>query len=330
MKILISSILSAVTGAILRAWLRAFPVPKSITPANTGKADTGCRSQDIEPTGRWFFHRDILGRLEEYRHMADTFRRRAPSAYRRHNNQGAVIVGGKTLYPNFGHVPPARSDQDFGSVFWFRNPKDGQTVVPRFAFFERYDRPPSHVQRMSGKIYKLGYLYHDGKKFDQLEIVWVCVRGDGEVVPLRERRVAAQSLPGTYVQIKHNRWDLPWLPVESAARIGVSLQEFTKWLFVTLTETWRSSRMDVKVALVWRRCSAAFHVDLLQIPAFFRDRTPVVIGGKKKKIFHIVRAHERFTKTGRQVVRTHFRGIRNFEWNGCSVRILMPGFHEPV
>ena len=82
----------------------------------------------------------------------------------------------------------------------------------------------------------------------------------------------------------------------------------------------------IKVKAYKGRLAAIFSVNVLRTPYFFKDRDLCVnVRGKKKKIFHIVRTHIR--KTG-SVVRTHFRGMREFNWNGYKIRITVPGWHH--
>ncbi len=62
---------------------------------------------------------------------------------------------------------------------------------------------------------------------------------------------------------------------------------------------------------------------------FFRERLDVMTtAGRKRPIFHAVIAHERHLKTGKIVdVKTHYRGSRNFVWNGYEILIVMQGKH---
>lgn len=62
---------------------------------------------------------------------------------------------------------------------------------------------------------------------------------------------------------------------------------------------------------------------------FFRNRIDAIASdGKRKRIFHAVVAHERVCHNGKITpVRTHYRGTRNFDWNGYNIKIVMPGRH---
>lgn len=64
------------------------------------------------------------------------------------------------------------------------------------------------------------------------------------------------------------------------------------------------------------------NVNVEATPSFFDDREDVIEGNAKKKIFHIVRANERIGSRG---VRLHFRGLREFVWNGYQIDISVPG-----
>jgi hypothetical protein len=75
--------------------------------------------------------------------------------------------------------------------------------------------------------------------------------------------------------------------------------------------------------------TAAFGINLLRTPYFFKDRE-VTIGptGSKRRIFHIVRTHARTRGDTTSRVRSHFRGERKFRWNGYDIQINVPGTHH--
>lgn len=74
------------------------------------------------------------------------------------------------------------------------------------------------------------------------------------------------------------------------------------------------------------------NVDIEETPDFFLDREDVIIDGIKKRIFHIVRPHERLLGDNRSTnVHMHFRGLRKFVWNGYEIEISVPGRdHVPI
>jgi hypothetical protein len=51
--------------------------------------------------------------------------------------------------------------------------------------------------------------------------------------------------------------------------------------------------------------------------------------GRRKRIFHIVRTHKRTLSDGSErFVKSHFRGMRKFKWNGYDVVVSVPGKHH--
>ena len=76
--------------------------------------------------------------------------------------------------------------------------------------------------------------------------------------------------------------------------------------------------------------AAVFSIPVLRTPYFFKDREYYkTANGNRKPIFHIVRTHKRDLQTGGETyVRTHFRGHRQFEWNGYKISITVPGWHH--
>lgn len=61
---------------------------------------------------------------------------------------------------------------------------------------------------------------------------------------------------------------------------------------------------------------------------FFRDRE-APDGGRLRPIFHIVGEHPRVLPSGREImVREHYRGNREFTWNGYRTLITVPDHHH--
>jgi len=62
---------------------------------------------------------------------------------------------------------------------------------------------------------------------------------------------------------------------------------------------------------------------------FFKDRVKVkTSSGNTRPIFHAVSSHLREYKNGKVApIKTHYRGLRSFRWDGYSIKIVMPGKH---
>jgi hypothetical protein len=73
-------------------------------------------------------------------------------------------------------------------------------------------------------------------------------------------------------------------------------------------------------------CIAAFGIDVKRGKYFFADReVELATDGRKKRIFHSVIAHDRHIGQNRTTrVRDHYRGLRDFNWNGYGIHIVWP------
>ena len=154
---------------------------------------------------------------------------------------------------------------------------------------------------------------------------------DGRLRLLKEHRHWLQHLPSGGA-VSHHGWVIPehlregprdkpddWSP-ELSAKIAFG------WAY----QGYSNASMDIRIRASKNGVVGAFSVDLLRTPYFFADRNPVFHEkGHKRKIFHIVRTHERkFKKGGSTFVRSHFRGLRAFDWNGYQLLITMPETHH--
>jgi hypothetical protein len=82
----------------------------------------------------------------------------------------------------------------------------------------------------------------------------------------------------------------------------------------------------IRISMKKGGLATVMNVDIVRTPYFFSDRDHVVVDSVKKRIFHVVQTHERDIGDGRSTyVRTHFRGLRRFTWNGYEITITAPG-----
>jgi hypothetical protein len=324
---------------------RLFPKP-ALTTTATAKTNRGA---DIESTGRWYFKRDILDRLGDYFAMLRVVRHHDPDGYEQISKMGAVVInvreGGETNNNETtigGHI-------GFGAVYPVterQRRRDGDKMDITFGYWLRHDTPPATVEPTNGTVFELTVFYPDRKSkrkkgFGVPLTAFVGVV-DGEPHLLRqvvsERYTINERGPRTK-QVKSTRryWGYPrWLSdiIPASAEEPLSFEDardkYMYW-FGWAYNAYRNASMDTRVAVKSRGLVAAFSVDLLRMPYFFADRdTGVLVNGRRKKIFHIVRTHTRRYKSGREVfVRSHFRGLRVFGWNGYRVRVTMPGKHHP-
>ncbi len=124
------------------------------------------------------------------------------------------------------------------------------------------------------------------------------------------------------------RWGVPEIVIDWAKDHNTTPAEITTSAFRMAAGF--SETVNAGLLIRARKDSvvAAFSIDLLRTPYFFKDRDKTVTkNGRTKRIFHIVRTHQR--KSG-SFVKTHFRGLRQFNWHGHAVTISMPGFHHKI
>ena len=79
------------------------------------------------------------------------------------------------------------------------------------------------------------------------------------------------------------------------------------------------------------RCS--FVIPDNDAPRFFSRRDLRAKDGfsRRRPVYHAVKAHYRKKKSaGFSIVKTHYRGLRRFKWDGYNVSINIPGKHVPV
>jgi len=144
---------------------------------------------------------------------------------------------------------------------------------------------------------------------------------------LRYRR-ARDNAQGTWSPPGSQRH---WIyPLQSWADFhDYKVNEYLCWLFCMVATQPSVAQAGIQVRVRKNDMAALFNIDMLRTPYFFDDRTKEKgATGKTKKIFHIVRAHRRRIGDGSTVVHTHFRGLRDFIWNGYGVHISVPGLHH--
>ena len=322
------------------AWFRLYPEvappaplpPQRLVPAKVA-TDQAVSLRSLK--------RDILAQLADYQVYAERLRRWDPESYKLFRRIGMYMppegmqADGYTLEPAV-----LRSLPGFGAVALGLNwePEDKDRLPSRMVYFRKLDRPGCDVeQRGGGVIYRCHTYWDDAKdaKLNKLRGYGVGmdyavhVAPDGTMAALRMRQSAPQTIHhkrgtwrGYQSKVVHQRWALP--DVHCAA------DKKADWIirvFCLTMNFWLQSAQQSMIRVTASKGGLVmpFVVDILQTPQFFADREPVMIDGKKRRIFHIVRAHIRHTKHGDLPIRTHFAGLRQFTWAGYDIAISVPG-----
>lgn len=104
--------------------------------------------------------------------------------------------------------------------------------------------------------------------------------------------------------------------------------EFREWVAWCLN-TYVTSETACQIIVKKDNRRATFTIPQERVVSFFRHRDKVAVTptGKRRTIFHLVRAHYRRTRTKSATVVNHARGVRHFLWNGYDCTVFAHGWH---
>ena len=154
-------------------------------------------------------------------------------------------------------------------------------------------------------------------------------RESGEVFPLREYLTLTNVLRTkhgkTYIPNTHLGY--PTLPIVDAPE-SMGMEKILTRMFCFAFNATMLKETGINVRITKGKLSVVVNVPPDRWKYFFKDRIDVIHRGVKKRIFHTVAAHTRKGKSKEANVKTHYRGIRRFEWGGYSICITVPGKHK--
>lgn len=299
--------------------------------------------------GEFYFRHTILDQLGRYFVILKRMKRGDKEAYDLYSQLGAYILpertsggyGSDVLEPRWLELRPS-----FGMVLYgsrsqeVKIDEEKKLYVPFAVYFTKYisSKAPTTVQPVnSGDVYCCT-VYWDTfqgsrKSGAPTEFALnISPSGDVHILKILENKnITIRGKKGrgrgSTFTIPQRKWGIPSFFEGWAKENGKDVRPFLASVFIqTANSQIAASDSMIKVKAYKGRLAAIFSVNVLRTPYFFKDRDLCVDhSGKKKKIFHIVRTHIR--KTG-SVVRTHFRGMREFNWNGYKIRITVPGWHH--
>jgi len=323
-----------VSASVLRRvmfWRDASPiVADAVEREPAPREDKQAAIDAAEATGQFYYFGDLLDRLDGYFESLSTLRKYDPEAYLGYARMGGYVFNmpGRNLRQHnmSGKIDPRfvplANRPGFGVVsFMFRS--DDDNVGLSMAYFERVRFvPETEVAR--GSLYRVGCVYRDDKSdLDVMSWFTVDVLPDGNIRALRQR------ISGNGGIRQSTRWEYPEFLRHLGEKNDFSANKAGTRLFSMIFNGWSSCNTGLHVNIRKNSLSAIFCIDMLRTPYFFKDREKVADkNGRAKKIFHIVRTHKRRNRDGSEsFVKSHFRGLRRFVWNGYEVLITMPGTH---
>jgi hypothetical protein len=303
---------------------------------------------DTEEYGQFYFRHTILDQLDRYFIILKRMKKGDSQAYNLYSQIGAYILPERidAGFESF-HLEPLWLDTRpaFGMVLYgsrtehVEMDKEKNVFVPFAVYYTKYAaaKAPVAVQPVhSGDIY-VCTVYWDSfkslKRGSPTEFaVNISLDGEVRVLKIRENktvkiRAKKGKDKGSVFTFSRQEWGVPSFFKDWAKSHKVNVHLFLTTIFIEAANAQMAAAESmIKVKVFKDRMAAIFSVNVLRTPYFFRDRD-LYVGptGKKKKIFHIVRAHVR--KSG-SPVRTHFRGMREFLWKGYKIEITVPGWHH--
>jgi len=295
------------------------------------------RAAKVEPAPFEFHFREaILNRLDDYFFYIQRMRRSDRDAFALYSRLGAhILPAGGAVVDAVLHPWWKTNRPGFGCVATM-TPSTEKAIYPQFLYFHKYERPPADMQPLGGgDIYKVT-AYWDEKNISKFKNAHpaptefgIAIMNDGTVQVLKMRFTTYLNVKprhgGRSFHIPRHDWGFEEFFKRWSKEHGENVEEYLVKMFIYAANLFVSSNSSmVRIVASKKKLAAAFSVDILRVPFFFKDRDDRVAG---KRIFHIVRAHERQTTGGNTLVRTHFRGMREFTWNGYGIRITVPGVH---
>ncbi len=307
---------------ILRLWRRWFgqSAAKPVKP----------RAQKRKETGAHYYLSDLLQELDEcFRHLPK-LRKSDPEAYKMYGRVGATVLSKRLLLSSVVEPHIAQNMPSFGCAFFSnRHRLEKKFLTLRFGYIIKETRP-INVQVSNGTVYRVGLTYVlKGQPY----AIWYHVGVmDGQVVPLktcypRTHRFGQKRKRGGY--IVRLEWGFPEILHEWAENLDMTVEDVAVGNFAWIANAAYTREGGLTVSVNKGKERAVFGIDMERTPYFFADRDKTVNeNGQTKKIIHIVRGHYRTLAGGqRKFIKSHFRGLRRFTWNGYQVRVGLAGWH---
>jgi hypothetical protein len=296
---------------------------------------------------------DILNGIGEYFKALRALRRHDFSTYSLFRKIGAVILSGSgdAMYynqldpriPSDPHKWPAFFMSAYTMPGYRKN--EGDFATPRMVYFQKYR--PHHSRLVTpprpnsilyeGNLFYAPYWLPKG----MLNPFMIAVDlNDGTIssVPFRHGQYQRIRSHGEEITIHHNRMihshDLREIWHEVKHRNGGSphtphtLNDFASNLFFLALSGTIAALDGIQVNVSRGKDVGRFGVPIERSAEFFRNREFAANSkGSRARIFHYVRPHDRVGTTG---VRAHYRGAREFEWNGLKVWLTVPRYHHKL
>lgn len=305
-------------------WRWFFPIKEDAPTRAPAPAKRKAVRREKEHFGAHYYLGDLLDALDMTFSHLPAFKRGDREAFNLFQKLGASVMSSDGMMP--GQLEPYMLQQmpSFGCYFKHGGSNDEEKIPARFLYFIKEKRPVN-VQGTNHTVYRCGATFHLEKYPEAMASqFYVAVSKDGTISPLRVCRPRSHK-PG-FVRME---WGYPPDLEDWANDNGRTVEEHVTITFAIMAAGALSREAGLTVRVRKNGMAAAFAIDILRTPYFFADRDKTVTeNGTTKKIMHLVKGHWRTVAGGERVfVKSHFRGLRKFTWNGYAVTIGLAGKH---
>ena len=308
----------------------------------------------------FYFKEEILDQLDLYMKFIQRMKAADPLAYELYSHIGAPIIPDTALL-TYDASLSAHWRTGYRGTFgclaigvgtkilereakWSEEDKTPQWM-PRFIHYHRHAKAPPLIEQIEGGAVYLMAMHFDSfedKKATPAQF-YVHIDDQCRLHVLRELTIHTTKITHRDKWSKHHGARKTEIPTGVSLHIPAYVQGWAKEhaqrnnepdldvhtyvarIFATVAEAQERPSM-IRIMASKGHLTAAFSVDMERTPYFFADRDASYNeNGRKKRIFHIVRTHIRKSGTP---VKTHFRGQRQFPWNGYAIHITVPGIHH--
>lgn len=317
------------------------------TPRSDEKRIEIPQAEDEKTFGAYYNFDNVLESLDSYFKYISYLKKDDRDTYDLYKHVGGQVVSPNALI-SLSSLPTGWLQQRpaFGLIhFGFKDTED--TISVKMMYYQKF-KGYADLQPFAGDIYRvvLYYVIADDDKIRLPTVFFVHVSDLGEISLIKQRvtekikirhkrkkkggddfsiafRETWKVPEGLLDVLKHNR--------EHLEENGVkTVNEAAAHIFSVIASACYNSTDGVRVNVYQKGVACVFNVAMSRTAYFFRDREKTVTkNGSTKRIFHATKAHFRNYADGRIVpVRMHFKGEREFTWNGYNVIITVSGLHH--
>lgn len=333
---LVARIRAAFGFAAQRPAQRSLPLAPVEAPKPKKARRAAPSLKDSPDNGAFYYLGTILDDLPRLHRLLKKMKRVDPEAYAFHAKVGARILPGSDIVD----VETAPAFIPATGMVFAGGRKEGDFTQAAFVYFNKYNQ--SYRLKPSGQTAYSVCVAHIMDNIDHVCEFFVTVT-NGKIqlcnslqtelrrVPVRETGMARRWTGTRFHAIKTQYFGPSQSLLAWAKEKGEDPETLARMLFCSaVTGSSASTEGEFMVRCKRAGSTATFFVSPKRTPYFFADReTTLAVDGRKKRIFHHVRAHERTLPDGRKSqVPEHYRGERHFKWGGDMVTISVPNVHH--